>query len=132
MISRRNWQQHVGDDEDSREPIQPIEPEPDAGDTLTVVITGEQGGLGQTETVTIIVSGASGLYDIASYATELRDRFIPWLAGNHPELGITDETEWTGTVVKPNIAVVMYYLFFSEEWEMDLRCYVMTPPPRLG
>jgi len=65
---------------------------------------------------------------LALYATELRDKFIPWLAANHPELGITSQTEWTGTIVTPHIMVVMYYLFFSEDWEMGLRWHVTIPP----
>jgi hypothetical protein len=58
----------------------------------------------------------------------MRDKFIPWLAAEHPELGITDETEWTPTVVRPHIMVVMYYLFFSEEWEMGVSWHVTIPP----
>jgi len=114
-------------DADGRPPIiGPVEPEPYMGETLTVVVTGERSGLEQTAAVTVVVS--TGPDDIAPYATELRDRFIPWLAENHPELGITAGTQWTDTVVRPNIAVVMYYLFFSEEWEMGLRWHVMIPP----
>lgn len=63
-----------------------------------------------------------------SMATEIRDRFIPWLATNHPEFGITSENEWTETIVRPHIAVVMFYLFFSEDWEMGVSWHVMIPP----
>ena len=58
----------------------------------------------------------------------MRDKFIPWLAANHPEFGITSETEWTGTIVKPDIMVVMYYLYFSEDWEMGVQWHVTIPP----
>ena len=69
-----------------------------------------------------------GQDEFAALASDYRDRFIPWLAVNHPELGITEETIWDGTIVSPHIVVVMYYLFFSEEWEMGLRWHVTIPP----
>jgi hypothetical protein len=99
------------------------------GSTLTVTVNGERDGLKQTETVSLdVLQDILDPEGLADYATELRDRFIPWLAANHPELGITSQTEWTGTVVTPHIVVVMYYLFFSEDWEMGLRWHVTIPP----
>jgi hypothetical protein len=96
---------------------------------LMVTVNGERGGLTQTETVTLdVLQDIPDPEGLATYATELRDKFIPWLAENHPELGITSETEWTGTIITPHIMVVMYYLFFSEDWEMGLRWHVMIPP----
>ncbi len=95
-------------------------------DILTITITGKRHGIFQTEKVTIEV--IPGEDTIGSYATEMRDMFIPWLATNHPELGVTDETEWTGTIVNPRILVVMHYIFFSEDWEMYLTWHVTIPP----
>jgi len=97
------------------------------GSTWTMTINGERGGLKETETVNLDVL-EDDLEGLTPYATELRDKFIPWLAENHPELGITSQTEWTGTIVTPHIGVVMYYLFFSEDWEMGLRWHVTIPP----
>ena len=97
------------------------------GETLTVAIVGERDGLKRIETASVKV-GEPLPGDLAPYATEMRDRFIPWLATNHPEFGITGETEWTPTVVCPHIVVVMYYLFFSEDWEMGVRWHVTIPP----
>jgi len=93
------------------------------GDTLTVTVEGERDGLIETETVTLIVQEAPpAMEELALNAIELRDRFIPWLAENYPDLNITDETEWAGTVVYPNTQeVIKYYLFFSEDWEMGIR-----------
>lgn len=61
-------------------------------------------------------------------ASEYRDMFIPYLASRYPELGITEDTVWEGTVVRPRYLVVTYYLFFSEQWEMGVRWHVMIPP----
>jgi len=103
-----------------------IPDEASAGSTLTVDVSGERGGLKQTETVTVKVGEGKDMP--WPYAEEVRDSFIPWLATNHPELGITNETEWTGTIVYPGILVVSYYLFFSEDWEMGVRWHVTRVP----
>ncbi|KUO41953.1 MAG: hypothetical protein AVW05_00605 [Hadesarchaea archaeon DG-33] len=96
------------------------------GETLIVNIKGERDGLTQTEMSTIVVW--VGEDTLEPYATDVRDRFIPWLAANYSELGITTETEWTGTVVRPRILVVTHYLFFSENWEMGVSWHVTIPP----
>ena len=108
---------------------QPIEPvDPDTG-VLTLTIRGEREGLEQTKEVIINVSqSGTNTEEMLPTAAGMRDSFIPWLAANHPEFGITTETEWTPTIVRPNFMVVMYYLFFTEEWEMGLRWHVMIPP----
>ncbi len=95
-------------------------------ETLTVTIMGERGGLKRMKTITIeVLAGEDGL---AADAVQMRDQFIPWLTLNHPELGITDETEWSGTIVNPRILVVMHYLFFSDDWEMYVTWHVTIPP----
>ena len=94
--------------------------------TLTVAITGERYGLKQTETRTVDV--LVGEDELGAKAAEMRDKFIPWLATNHPEFGITSETEWTGTIVNPGILVVMHYIFFSEDWEMYVTWHVTISP----
>jgi hypothetical protein len=91
-----------------------------------VTATGERDGLKQTETVTVEVREGEDLP--FPLAAEIRDKFIPWLATNHPEFGITIETEWSETIIRPHIVVVMYYLFFSEDWEMGLSWHVTIPP----
>ena len=104
------------------------------GENLTVTVHGERDELKQTETVTVEVWEFRGNpIEVIKEETEggmrkVRDRFIPWLATNHPELGITGETEWTGIVVKPLMPGVMYYLFFSEDWEMGVSKHMMIPP----
>jgi hypothetical protein len=93
---------------------------------LTITINGNRGGLKQTETVDIEVIDWED--DLGELAAEMRDKFIPWLETNHPELGITSEIEWIGTIVNPRILVVMHYMFFSEDWEMYVTWHVMMPP----
>ena len=104
--------------------------EASTGSTLTVTINGERDGLRQTETVTVdVLEGLGEVEDeLAGTAAEMRDKFIPWLAENHPELNITNETGWMPSIVLPHIMVVMYHLFFSEDWEMGVQWHVTIPP----
>ncbi len=104
--------------------IEPLGPE--ESKALTVTIRAKRAGLERSKTFAIEVF--EGEDQLLSDATELRDRFIPWLEEHHPELGITAETQWTPTIVRPGILIVMYYLFFSDDWEMGLRWHVMVPP----
>jgi hypothetical protein len=102
---------------------------PFAFGNVTLTVKGERFGFTQTETITftvleMVVSDG----DLSDLAEEIQETFIPWLTKNRPEFGITEETEWTGTVVKPNILVVMHYLFFSDEWEMGLTWHVTIEP----
>jgi len=93
---------------------------------LTLAINGDRKGFKQTETYDIEVMDWED--DLGELAAEMRDKFVPWLASNHPELGITSETEWIGTIVNPGILVVMHYMFYSEDWEMYVTWHVMIPP----
>jgi len=100
---------------------------------LTLTIHGQRSGLEQTETITVeVMETGGGVMDgedeLGALAAEMRDKFIPWLATNHPEFGITSETEWTGTIVNPGILVVMHYMFYSEDWEMYLTWHVTIQP----
>jgi hypothetical protein len=104
-----------------------IDPEnPEQERHVFVDLLAERGGIKRNRLIEVSV--LSGEDHLAETATLYRDLFIPWLDEHHPELGISGQTEWTGTVVKPHILVVMYYLFFSPEWEMGLRWHVMIPP----
>jgi len=96
------------------------------GKTIAVTITGNRGGF--TDEKVISFEAIEGEDDRGEYAIELRDKFVSWLATNHPELGITSNTDWTGTMVSPQWLVVSHYLFFSEEWEMHVEWHVMIPP----
>jgi hypothetical protein len=96
------------------------------GKTVTVTITGNRGSSTDKKVVDFAV--AEGEDDRQEYAGELLDKFVPWLAENHPELGITVDTAWNGTMVSPVWLVVSHYLFFSDEWEAHIEWHVMIPP----
>ena len=94
--------------------------------TIEGTIFGERDNLKQTEKITVKVLDRRDM--IAQSAVEMRDKFIPWLADNHPEFGITSETEWIETIVLPGQYIISYYLFFSEDWEMGVDWHVTRPP----
>jgi len=96
------------------------------GKNLTVTIRGERESYEQTETIMIKV--IDGEDELGPVAENIRDKFIPWLAINYPELGITSETQWIGTIVNPRILVVMHYIFLSDDWEIYLTWHVMIKP----
>lgn len=93
---------------------------------LTITINGVRSGINQNVTIDLEVIDWED--DLGEVASEMRDKFIPWLATNHHEFDITSETEWTGTIVNPRNLVVMHYMFYSENWEIYLTWHVMIPP----
>jgi len=96
------------------------------GTPISLEINGQRNGMLRSINTSInIVQGEDYLKDSAE---QIRNRFIPWLAENYPEFGLSNETDWTGTIVTPNILIVANYLFFSDRWEMDLTYHVMIPP----
>lgn len=110
--------------------IDPLDPPPGPqgpeGASVPIKVTLTRGATVESSEVTINVSSGEDL--LLDAATPFRDRFVEWIAGEHPELGITEETEWTPTIVQPHILVVSHYLFFSEDWEMGLQWHIMIAP----
>ena len=96
------------------------------GRTIKVTIAGNRGSATVKKSVSFAV--VEGEDDRQEYAEMLLDRFVSWLATNHPELGITADTAWNGTMVSPVWLVVSHYLFFSEEWEAHVEWHIMIPP----
>ena len=94
--------------------------------TLIITIKGARTGFIQTKTIDIEVLDRQD--SLKQTASEMKDMFIHWLASNYPEYGISENTEWEGTIVDPGILVVMHYLFLSEDWEMYVTWHIMIPP----
>lgn len=96
------------------------------GNNVTVTIYAERADLKHSQKVTFTV--VEGEDSLGEYARQIRETFIQWLEVNHPELAITSETQWSGTVVSPRWLVVSHYLFFSKDWEMHVYWHIMIPP----
>jgi hypothetical protein len=66
--------------------------------------------------------------DRAEQAAQILGLFTSWLADDRPELGVTSETEFEGTLLAPQLLVVSHYGFFNDQWEIGLAWHVMIPP----
>ncbi len=96
------------------------------GTNLTLTISAEGGGVTQSHSVDFtVVAGEDWRSD---QARQIRDTFVQWLEVNEPGLGVTNQTQWLGTIVSPKWLVVEHYLFFSKDWEMHVYWHVMIPP----
>lgn len=96
------------------------------GKMLDVTILGTRGAATDSETLHFEV--VEGEDDRKARAEELLKSFVEYLEEVHPELNITEDTQWTGTMVSPQWLVVSHYLFFSDEWEIHLAWHVMIAP----
>jgi len=65
---------------------------------------------------------------LADEARQRAEPFVSYLAANHPEFDIDDQTAWEGWVSAPNILVVTWYSFVSTDWEALIQWHVMIPP----
>lgn len=114
------------------------------GQVAEVTVIPDVGAVGQNVTLTINANELDGGRTVASKslnftvvsgedwvsdkARQIRDMFVQWLEVSHPELDITNQTQWVGTIVSPVWLVVTHYLFFSGSWEMHVYWHVMIPP----
>ncbi|MDD5263739.1 MAG: hypothetical protein PHU43_02775 [Candidatus Bipolaricaulis sp.] len=101
----------------------------DVGTTVTLTFSVERDEELHTATVTALVTEpVEAPDDRLETGTAMRDLFVPWLASEHPELGIDEDTEWIANPLRPHILEVSYYMFLSDEWELVVWWHVMIPP----
>ena len=93
-------------------------------ENMTVVITGRRGDIEEQVAANILVNEGEIDDELKEMATKIQDLFVPWLS----EFGISNETEWEPVLICPHIMVVMYYTFYSEEWEMGVCWHVTIEP----
>jgi hypothetical protein len=99
------------------------------GSTIDVTVRAARGSESRQATATAIVSEPIEIPDDRlATGIDMRDRFVPWFAAEHPELGIDEETVWTPVPVRPHILEVSFYMFLCEEWELVVWWHVMIPP----
>ncbi|HEX5630565.1 MAG TPA: hypothetical protein VFY15_02825 [Acidimicrobiia bacterium] len=103
-----------------------VDPGTSDGTPMVLAVTGTRGD--ETETATRSFSAFDWADDRGEYAGELFDLFRSWLGANHPDLGITADTEFEGSFVAPGLLVVSHYLYLSPDWEVGLSWHVMIPP----
>jgi hypothetical protein len=96
------------------------------GRPMEIVVTGRRGDVEATGTRSTTVFDWAD--DRAGYAATLLGLFTTWLEAERPDLGITPDTEFSGSLVAPGLLVVSHYLFLSDDWEVGLSWHVMIPP----
>lgn len=104
-----------------------VVPNPVAADEtpVTVDFAVERDGARATASRTITVQ--PGADELQPEADLHLAPFLTWLSANRPELGITPETRWEA-VPGAWVLIVSHYLYFSDEWELDLDWHVMVAP----
>lgn len=94
---------------------------------LDVAISARRGDVERDEVRTLIVTQGEVEDSLRAEADAHLAPFVAWLGTEHPELGITDATAWEG-MRGSWVLIVEHYLYFSDEWELDLEWHVMVPP----
>lgn len=99
------------------------------GSTVTVSVTAQRGGETHTTDVSArITDPIESPDDRLATAATVRDAFLPWLASEHPEFGLDEDTTWTGFPLRPHLLEVSYGLFQSGEWELVVWWHVTIAP----
>jgi hypothetical protein len=93
--------------------------------TGSVTITGSRGGVTKTVDRSLPVFPLDG--DRAVDAQPYFDRWVAWLAAEHPELGITADQDWEPVFVS-TLLIVSHYSYWSEDWEITVAWHVMIAP----
>jgi hypothetical protein len=94
--------------------------------SLTVTFRATRGtGTWTTRRSLPVIPGTDGRRQAANEHLAL---FIPWLAANHPELGISGGTRWQRTISGARLLIVSHYRYVSVEWEVGLSWHVMIAP----
>jgi hypothetical protein len=103
-----------------------VVPDPSTVETrASVTITAVRGSISKTETRSLPVFPM--LDERGGDAQPYFERWVAWLAAEHPELGITADTEWDPQFVSI-LLVVSHYAWFSDDWEMTIAWHNMIPP----
>ncbi len=92
---------------------------------LEVTINASRGGITREERRTLTM--VPGEDTLATEAKAQLAPFIAWLAAERPDLGITAQTSWEGSVGSW-VLIVSHYQYLSDDWELGLSWHVMVPP----
>lgn len=93
--------------------------------TGSVAISATRGDVTRTETRSLPVFPMAD--ERAADARPYFDRWVRWLAAEHPELGIAASADWTPVFVS-TLLVVSHYSYWSEDWEMTVAWHNMIAP----
>jgi hypothetical protein len=97
----------------------------DVETTGSVTITASRGG--STTTVTRSLPVFPMADERAADARPHFERWVAWLAAEHPEYGITADAPYEPVFVS-TLLVVSHYSYWFEDWEMTVAWHNMIPP----
>jgi len=97
----------------------------DVETTGSVTINASQDGTTATATRSLPVFPMAD--ERAADARPHFERWVAWLAAEHPELGITAATTWEPVFIS-TLLVVSHYSYWSEDWEMTVAWHNMIAP----
>lgn len=104
-----------------------VVPAPTEAETeLLVTVTATRGD--QTQVVDRTVTVVPWEDDREAQAREVLGVFLAELADEHPEFGLSEATEFEGTMTAPLLLIVSHYGFYTDEWEIGVGWHVMVPP----
>lgn len=93
--------------------------------TASVTITATRAGVTKTVERSLPIFPMAD--ERAADAQPYFEYWVAWLAAEHPELGITEDTTWEPTFVS-TLLVVSHYAYWSADWELTVAWHVMMPP----
>jgi len=97
----------------------------DAEATGSVTITATRGGVAKSVSRSLPVFPMPD--ERAADARPHFERWVAWLAAEHPEYGITKEATYEPVFVS-TLLVVSHYSYWFEDWEMTVAWHNMIPP----
>jgi hypothetical protein len=98
---------------------------------LPVTITGTRGLLVKSSTVTLTLFDATPWGGTDPAADAVRDQFIGWLAAQHPELGLTPQTQWSyipDLTIGPVGSMPEHCWYLSADWALEIGYHWVEPP----
>jgi len=93
--------------------------------TGAVTITASRGAVAKTAERSLPVFPMND--ERATDAQPYFERWVAWLAAEHPELGITADLDWEPVFVS-TLLIVSHYSYWSTDWEMTVAWHVMVAP----
>jgi hypothetical protein len=103
-----------------------VVPDPATDETTAMVtITATRDGATKSVTRSLPILPMEG--DREADAQPYFELWREWLIAEHPELGITEDTEWQPEFVS-TLLVVSHYAYWSEDWEITIAWHNMIPP----
>jgi hypothetical protein len=92
----------------------------------TVGLTAVRGTVERTVSRPVVVMPVTD--ELGPLAQDLLAVFTTWLADSHPELEISPQRGYRGSIVAPRLLEVSHYVFMDSDYELGLSWHVTIQP----